>query len=156
MRTASSRPTPTFLAHTGLLAVVLAIIVGMVGMHVTAGPFSDVSFAGGRNAPDLIAAPFSSHISTAQTTMRMAGQTTSIRDSAEDTHTPCADISPCPEMNHLNSVCLPAPGGTAWTTPLPGLSPLQQLPERSLGPPLLTCKHLPASPSPSELSISRT
>lgn len=154
MKTVPFRPSPAFLTQVCLLAAVVAIIVGMLGMHVTTGPFGELSSAGHQHASDVGATSPSSHFSEAQTTACLAGELTLILDSDDDTR--CVDISPCHDMDHLSDACIPAPGGSPLAAPAPGLSPLQPVLERLSGSPLVTCGHLPASPSPSELSISRT
>ena len=154
MRTPSSSPIPTFLVPMGLLAAVVAIIVGMIGMHLTTGPVGQFSSGGHLHASDVSATPSSSLFSGTQTTPCLVSEPTLILDSAEDPR--CADISPCPDMDHLSDVCMTAPGGSPWAAPLPGLSALQPVLGGSPGSPLATSGRVPASFSPSELSISRT
>lgn len=154
MRTPSSRPIPSFLVPAGLLAAVVAIIVGMIGMHLTTGPVGQFSSGGHLHASDVGATLSSSLFSETPTAPCLVSEPTLILDSAEDPR--CADISPCPDREHLSDVCMTAPGGSPWAAPLPGLSALQPVLGGSPGSPSATSGRVPASFSPSELSISRT
>ncbi|XAS63011.1 hypothetical protein ACOM2C_06075 [Pseudarthrobacter sp. So.54] len=161
MTATSQRRVAAFLHHAGLLAAVLAVIGGILGMHVmtgnhsvhapaaTAGPatetaqpghFNSVSGHSGHSTPDgLSMAP-------------EAGVHAPSLAAAQ-----CPDPAGCPEMQAMAPGCIPAANTASLAAPLPGTAVLTV--DTKTGPFLARAagwSYLPGSPSPGQLCISRT
>jgi hypothetical protein len=156
--TAPSRgPFTAFLLQTGFLTAALAIIAGIFGMHIMTGAH---------------------HMSAAHTMPAAAAQETVHLDSLPSSHshppgtstdgaavTPaatgpssssCAPAGSCPKMSAGGNACILSPGNTSLTAPAPGTAPYA-LPDFGAAAAASTnYSYSPASPTPGDLSISRT
>ncbi|WP_332602099.1 hypothetical protein [Arthrobacter sp. S2(2024)] len=132
-----------FLLRTGLLAGLLAIIGGIVGMHVMAGGHSmHATPAMGQSAvvgPATVIGP--SHI---------------VQHADSSPAQSCASPGTCTTMSALHAVCVPAPGHNTLTAPLPGVPPYANAGTSEAGTLVSGYSHRPGSPSPGDLCISRT
>ena len=159
--TASHRTlTAAFLRRAGLLLGLLAIIAGLFGMHVMTGNHS-------RHAPAAVTAPTPGvHAGSAATDGRAVHQgsgTTPVRPAAglrDAAGTPaqmCPCSGSCTGVHAMAGSCTLSVKTGSLSAPSPGITVVGAIPRAGLagtgpGP----YGHLPDSPSPGELSISRT
>lgn len=130
-------PVAAFL-RVGLLAGILAIVAGLLGMHVLAGFHGTDSHR--------------AHASTEHVAVEGPA-------AHHETPTPpsCGCGGGCGEQHTAHASCTPAPSGASLSAPLPGTTLLAVQPRSAAGmdqPPGYS--YFPATPTPSELSISRT
>ncbi|MBT2515479.1 hypothetical protein [Arthrobacter sp. ISL-30] len=148
----------TGVLRTGvLLGGVLAIMAGILGMHIMSSTHSFASTHGAAisHGTAAIQGMVDSHAQV----LAHAGHA-AIPDTGQNSDlTPgatCADPGPCPEMASMHSVCIPLPGHGSLSVPLPGTTAFGTThavgPTTRAGP----YSYLPGSPSPGELCISRT
>ncbi|MEV8147487.1 hypothetical protein AB0O52_04980 [Arthrobacter sp. NPDC080073] len=119
-----------FLLRMGLLAGLLSIIAGIVGMHVMAGGHS------------MHAAPVVSE--------------QAVHHAASPAAPSCTSTGTCTGMSALHAVCIPAPGHNTLTAPVPGVAPYASAATAGSGALVSGNSHRPGSPSPGDLCISRT
>jgi hypothetical protein len=147
-----------FLRRTSLLAALLAIIAGLLGMHVLAGSHgvhgtAVSSAASGSpigNQGKSAAAGHTGHGS------HKAAPAPAAESTAEQPPS-CSCQGSCGEVSAAHATCVPAPGGASLTAPPPGTSPTA-VPDLTAGrfQAVAEYPYLPGSPSPGDLSISRT
>jgi hypothetical protein len=155
--------TAAFLRRTSLLAALLAIVAGLLGMHVLAGSHGVHGTA--------VAAPASnSEVGEARTTAAATAHSDhtapgghvshASAPGAEDTAAQppsCSCQGSCGEVSAAHASCVPAPGGASLTAPPPGTVPVA-VPDLNASrlQAVAAYAYLPGSPSPGDLSISRT
>ncbi|MEO5317760.1 hypothetical protein PV761_04095 [Arthrobacter sp. CC3] len=146
-----------FLRHVGVLAGVLAVIAGILGMHVMTGTHDmpQASAAPGTDIPGVLrpAAP-PQEPATADTGPATAASALSRMVSTPATA--CVTPDPCTEMSAMDAVCVPSAASTALAAPLPGSVPFAPRASADAAAPATECSYVPGSPSPGELCISRT
>lgn len=126
-----------FLLRMGLLAGLLAIMAGILGMHVMAGSHS-------LHATPVLGESAVVNLSHA------------VQDADSSPAPPCASPGTCTAMSALHAVCVPAPGHNTLAAPLPGVPPYANTGMREAGAAPCGYSHRPGSPSPGDLCISRT
>ncbi|MET4901617.1 DUF6153 family protein [Paenarthrobacter sp. CC6] len=145
------------LLSVGLLAAVLALIAGILGMHVMTGAHSahagtTVSEAG-TSAAGTTVTGHDNHGPAPQENAVV--QLTMLGDAASPAQCSCSGN--CSSQHAMATSCIPtvAPGGL--TAPLPNTSISITTPSsESANAPSIPWSYRPGSPSPGELSISRT
>jgi hypothetical protein len=144
-----------FLRRMSLLAALLAIIAGLFGMHVLVGSH-------GVHGPVVSSAAADSPVGNPQTTAATghSGHGTAPAPVAKSTGNQppsCSCQGSCGEVSAAHATCVPAPGGTSLAAPPPGTVPFDG-PDLSGGrfQAVAEYPYLPGSPSPGDLSISRT
>jgi hypothetical protein len=148
-----------FLRRMPLLAALLAIIAGHLGMHVLAGSH-------GVHGTAVAASVSNGAPGNAQRTTAATGHTghrsheAAPAQTAESTGNQppsCSCQGSCGEVSAAHATCVPAPGGTSLAAPPPGTVPFDG-PDMSGGrfQAVAEYPYLPGSPSPGDLSISRT
>lgn len=162
MTTASRGRLMTFLLRAGFLAAALAIIAGIFGMHIMNGAHSTAAHAmpsagGGHAATQLHAsAGHSGHVTTdpGSTEPAAAGMVPAAAVTGSST---CSPFPVCPEMSAGGGACVLSPGNTTLTAPLPGTAP-HALPDFGGAAAAAGANYAysPDSPTPGDLSISRT
>jgi hypothetical protein len=138
---ATAASTARALRRAGLLATVLAVIAGFLGMHILAG------FHAGHSAAGHSAASHgtTTHAAPAEMPTATAGSAS------------CVCQGGCAEKPAAHIGCTPAPPGAAPGAPLPGTSALMAQPRTVRAADLPASRgHLPGTPTPGELCISRT
>ncbi len=126
----------------GLLAGLLSIIAGIVGMHVMAGGHS------------MHAAPIVSPAAVVSEASVVGQQ--AVHHAATPPAPSCTSPGTCTGMSALHAVCVPAPGHNTLTAPLPGVPPYASAGTAESGALVSGYSHRPGSPSPGDLCISRT
>jgi hypothetical protein len=161
------------LRRASLLATLLAIVAGLLGMHV---------LAGSHGVHDMAVAAASADGSVAdQRTTATAGHASDAGHGGHGSHQAAAMVGPakavpapaaentagqppscscqgnCSEMAAAHGSCVPAPGGASLAAPQPGTVAFA-VPDPSAGrlQAVAAYAYVPGSPSPGELSISRT
>ena len=141
----AARPA-ALLRHAFLLAGVLAVILGFLGMHVLASPYGTqtATAAGGEG----------SHTAEHGTTSS-AGHAGHGASPAGLHSAPAADG--CTEQPDAHVDCTPSPAGAALSAPQPGATLVTARPSAAEHTGLLPrSTHFPGTPTPGDLSISRT
>ncbi|MDQ0028718.1 hypothetical protein [Arthrobacter bambusae] len=167
MTTAPRGRLVTFLLRAGFLAAALAIIAGILGMHIMTGAHSMAAHA--------MPAPADEHTATLmRSSPGHTGHGTPEPGTTEvGTETPaapavipaaaaagpptCSPGPTCPKMSSAGTACVPAPGTTTLAAPVPGTAPCA-LPDSNIAAAAAGAHYSfsPDSPTPGELSISRT
>lgn len=162
--TASLRgPVGALLLRAGYLLAALALMAGILGMHIMTGAHSmaathTMPAAAAAVAGQQPGAPAGDAVhSTHQTSG--SGITPEASPAAQPvigSSSSCASAGACPEMHAMDAGCVLKPGNTTLSAPSPGTAP-DALPAFSHAAVTSTnYSHTPDSPSPGELSISRT
>ncbi|MBB6403174.1 hypothetical protein [Arthrobacter sp. AZCC_0090] len=142
-----------FLGRIGLLAALLSIIAGILGMHVMGGSHSmHDPIAIGINAQEP--GTHGGHAVLPGDPSPPAGA--SIRQSAQLPASHCTSSGACTTMSAMSAVCVPAPSHNSLAAPLPGVPPYANEGTAEAGAPIAGYSHRPGSPSPGDLCISRT
>ncbi|WP_157366165.1 DUF6153 family protein [Arthrobacter sp. Soil763] len=133
---------PTVVRRAAILAAVVAVLAGIFGMHVLAAPLG--AAAGHGTEPHAAASHHSPQHGPA---------------AAPETPDPpsCACGAGCGDHHSAHAACTPAPSATSLSAPPPGSAQLSAPRPSAPG----TARdsgysYLPATPTPGELSISRT
>lgn len=145
-----------------LLAAVLAVLAGFLGMHIFSG--SQVVRASAEHsaivAPAVIPGhSTASHAVSGHTTAGHSGTGHPGAATGHETPAPpsCVGGGGCGEQHTAHVSCTPAPSGASVGAPPPGTTLLAVQPRSApLAAPATAYSYLPATPTPSELSISRT
>lgn len=156
---AGTRPHPlALLRRAALLASLLALIAGFLGMHILSDPHSLHSGAGSTQANGSTETLRSthSHDGPLPSEARNLG-TTSVTLGGTPVPPSCVCSDGCSEKPAAHPDCTPSPAGASLNAPQPGTALLATQP-------LATARadrnpdyaYQPASPTPRELSISRT
>lgn len=144
-----------FLRRTVLLAGMLAIIAGILGMHIMTGSHSMTASATVPDAGMILAmhSPATGHTSdtpAAATDSSLSAATTSVHGSS------CSDPGGCAMMTAMDAPCTLSPGNAQLAAPLPGSAPFAVHGGAGTPTPASAHSYLPGSPSPGQLCISRT
>ncbi|MHC6221143.1 hypothetical protein [Arthrobacter sp. MMS24-S77] len=142
-----------FLRHIGLLAALLSIIAGILGMHIMGASHGMHNpIATGINAAEHQA--HGGHIVLPGDPLQPAGA--SVLPSAQLPASHCTSSGTCTAMSAMSAVCVPAPSHNSLTAPLPGVPPYADEGTPEPGLQIAGYSHRPGSPSPGDLCISRT
>lgn len=158
MTATAHRQTGAFLRRAGLVAAVLAIIAGIFGMHVLTGTHA-------MHFPDTAGTAMSTH--HAATSADHTGHPAAAADlvhygasadqsMAGTTVKPCSDSGDCTSMQAMTTACTPSATTASMAAPPPGTNVLGNSNNTAAGAVTGQWSYLPGSPSPCELSISRT
>ena len=162
-----------------LLVGVLAIVAGFLGMHIMTGMHgahamtavtSSAEAAGSSSRPEtgLASHPaaHAPHVGTmghdSMATAATAATATSGPEQAGNTKAAepsasCMCQSSCTDPASMHSACVPSAAVTSLAAPPPGMAPASMHNPESHGDAAVRAYfYLPASPSPGDLSISRT
>jgi hypothetical protein len=158
MTAAAKRLAMAFLRRAGGFAAVLAVIAGILGMHVMTGNHSmhspaamTAATAGAVHAES----PADSHSGYYQASGTHSTHQASGQDLAVASSGPCSDG--CTGMQTMTTSCTPSAKTGSLTAPLPGTTVFGAVPAGLLSGGLPgVYSYLPGGPSPGELSISRT
>ncbi len=156
MGIARSRSAAGGALRVALLTAVLAVLAGFLGMHIFSG--SQVVRASAEHsaadAPaDAAGHSTASHAASGHTTAGHPGTAT-----RHETPAPPSCVGGgCGEQHTAHVSCTPAPAGASVGAPAPGATLLALQPRSApSADPATAYSYLPATPTPSELSISRT
>lgn len=156
MTAAIAHRTMVFLRRAVLLAGILAIIAGILGMHVLTGSHSMPMAAAGSAAGIPHQDPMMLDGLPGQTAAPAGAPGASTAAPHEVSVSSCPDQTPCPAMTSMDQPCIPAPGNTTLDAPLPGTTAFVLHPGTGTNHHAPAHTYLPVSPSPGELCISRT
>ncbi|MBE4720112.1 hypothetical protein [Pseudarthrobacter sp. AB1] len=155
--TGSVRVT-AFLTRAVLLTGFLAIVAGILGMHIMTGAHSMPTATPGMDtAVQQIQNPVShpgrapaqsSQTASAAGPGMLAGSASSCADAT--------NAAGCQSMSAMDAVCVLSPANTSLSAPLPGTAPLQTPDTNALAKATISYSFPPESPSPGDLCISRT
>lgn len=154
MTDALSRRLGSFLRRAFLRAGMLAIIAGILGMHVMTGSHSmPPSAVPVEEVLQAMRSPTPEHtaLHAALAIGRSASAGTATLPGPD-----CADPDVCTMMSAMEASCIPSPGNTPLAAPLPGKTPFAAHDDADAPTPASTYSYLPGTPSPGELCISRT
>jgi hypothetical protein len=155
MTAISSGRATAFLRRGALLAGLLAIVAGILGMHIMTGTHAMPAAATGHDTGALHAMPAPEHPNHVADITAVTGTTAA----PGITHAPgpsCADTGGCTMISAMGGNCVPSPGTTTLAAPPPGTTPLPSSRGPITGLPDTGYGFIPRSPSPGQLSISRT
>lgn len=155
MTAPSGGPFTAFVLRAGFLTAALAIIAGIVGMHIMTGAHymgaAHTMPAAAAQSVELHSVP-SGH---SHTPGASAGASAVIQP-AVGSSSSCSPAGSCPEMSAGGNGCVLSPGNTSLTVPAPGTAPYA-LPDFVAAAAARThYVYSPVSPSPGDLCISRT
>lgn len=160
MNAPGHRLATTFLHRAGLLAGVLAIIAGIFGMHVMTGTHSV-------HAPAAVTATSDGTVHSYPAVDGHAGhqapgaptahQASALQDKDVASAQSCSCSGDCTSMQAMTVSCIPSAKTWSLAAPLPGITGFG-VNDRAGMSSTVTARnaYLPGSPSPGELSISRT
>jgi hypothetical protein len=159
-----------------LLMGVLAIVAGFLGMHIMTGMHgahamtavtssTEPAWPSSHTANSLASHP-SAHALSAGTTaldsMAPPSATPSVpgltgNSRTDEPSATCVCQSSCTDPASMHSACVPSAAVTSLAAPPPGTAPTSiHTPDPRGNDAVRTYSYLPASPSPGDLSISRT
>lgn len=144
-----------FLRRASLLAGMLAVVAGILGMHIMTGSHSMPASAAGMDMAQVAQAS----AATGPEPGNAAAQgNPAAHGPAYMSWQPCirTDAGACAKMSAMGAVCIPSPGNPPLAVPLPGVTPFAANVPAKLSAASATYAYLPGSPSPGELCISRT
>lgn len=155
------------LLRTALFLGVLAILAGFIGMHVLAsshtqhGPGAMAAVPAGTHAAASSAAPHTAPHAMADGTVHAASldpaSARPMGSSAPEPPPSCVSTGETGEMSAPHASCIPAPATAGLSAPPPGAASFAgPEPAADIGRVLYASTHVPGSPTPGELSISRT
>lgn len=160
--TASDRNAASaFLHRAGLLAGILAVLAGILGMHVMTGSHSmhspaALTAAAGAATVHAGTAPADGHPlhGTASTS---SSHRTGVQIASSSSAEECSCSDSCKSMHTMTVSCTPLAQTGSLSVPLPGTGVFGSISNaRAPGAVPHTYSYLPGSPSPGQLSISRT
>lgn len=160
--TASRRNVASaFLHRAVLLAGILAVLAGILGMHVLTGTHtmhSPAALTAAAGAATVHTEPAAGHghpaygVADTSSPDRTGGQIAA-SSSAEE----CSCSDSCAGMHTMTVSCTPSAKTGSLSVPQPGTAVFGIISNtRAPGAVSHSCSYLPDSPSPGELSISRT
>lgn len=157
MTDALPRRTAAILRRASLLAGLLAIIAGILGMHVMTGPHSLPASAAipGAEVSLVMQPPATAHSDHAPEAASVVGSSLS-SDTRSMPGPSCADPGGCAMMSAMEASCIPSPGNASLAAPLPGSTPFAAHDDADAPTPASVYSYRPGSPSPGQLCISRT
>lgn len=156
------RITTAFLPSAGLLALVIAIVAGILGMHVLTAGHSEHSMAA---AAPTAAGGTAAGVTAAGAAPAHDGHQEHERHAEHHKTDAAVDAAPerdscsggCTGMHTTAASCTPSAKTGSLSAPLPGTAALGSIFSVATPcPAALWYSYVPASPSPGELSISRT
>ncbi|MGY2747754.1 hypothetical protein [Arthrobacter sp. UYCu723] len=140
-----------FLRRASLLAGMLAIIAGILGMHIMSGSQSmPVSAA----SPAMTMAHDVRASAACTTVAGPAVQGTPVAVSLPGLS--CAGTPGCATMSAMDAACVPFPGTALLAAPLPGDTLMPAANAANPSTESAPYAYLPGGPSPCDLCISRT
>jgi hypothetical protein len=156
------------LRRTGLLAGILAVLAGILGMHVLTGTHSMHSPAALTAALTADASAATAHTGAAaghghaahgaaatSPTHVASGKQVTASSSVEPC--PCSCSDSCASTHTMTASCTPSGKTGSISVPLPGTAVFDVISNaRAPGAVPVSYSYLPGGPSPGELSISRT
>ena len=146
-----------FLRRAGLLAGLLAIIAGVLGMHILTGSHN-MAMAGPMPAmeavQEAVEQPATGHGGHRTATTAAASLTAPADPAPASAASGCTAANPCADMSTMGGSCIPSPGTGAPAVPPPTSSLTAT--DWPLPAPAARYSYLPESLSPGELCISRT
>ncbi|MHC6223132.1 hypothetical protein [Arthrobacter sp. MMS24-S77] len=150
MTTAISASIEVFLRRAGLFAGMVAIIAGILGMHILSGSH-DMTLSASGSAAGML--------HTGHVMGDAGGQPQALVSHPDAALSPSASFCPAPaafpSMSTMDQECIPAPGSTSFDVPLPGTTcrthRVQIGTDHGAGR-----SYVSSSPSPGDLGISRT
>ena len=151
-------PAITFLRRAGLFTAVLAVIVGIFGMHVMTGTRTMHSPA---TAAASVSAPHGSS-PAGHTAEHLSGPFTApdvhaAQDEAGARTVQCTDSGNCTSVQSMTAACTPSAKTGSLAAPLPGTGIIARNTNAAMPSAIgVRWSYLPGSPSPGELCISRT
>lgn len=156
----SRGPVMVLLRSAGLLAGMLAVIAGLLSMHIMTGDHDrpQVSASPGMDIPAGVLQPAVplQDFGTANAGRAAVPDAVSRSVSALELAAACASPDPCTAMSAMDAVCVPSPADTIFAAPLPGGTPFAPQALAGGAVPVTQYSYLPGSPSPCDLCISRT
>jgi hypothetical protein len=158
MTATAHRHAAAFLRHAGLVAAVLAIIAGIFGMHVLTGTHAMHTPAAATAAADVHPAVSPDHSGHAAVSRTFTGsRATAEQDPAGLSGDQCSESGGCTGMHTMSMACTPSANTASMDAPEPGTFVLGILNNTAAAGAFTgQWSYLPGSPSPGELSISRT
>lgn len=156
MVTAPMRKPAAALTRAALLSAILAVVAGLLGMHVFAGAHDSIwpPVSGTDAASTASDHPFdhpkSGHADSGHSSPAALPQTPEPTSS-------CVCGGDCGDQHTAHATCTPVPSGASLSAPPPGTTLLAVQPRSAAEVEQLPANcYLPATPTPNELSISRT
>lgn len=147
-----------FLRRGAVLAAVMAVAAGILGMHVLTGDHSAHSLAAmtatvaGAGHGELPADGHAGHHTVAAASIQEASTAGSMGGASAGQ---CS--GGCTGMDAVTVSCVPSLGSGSLAAPLPGTAVFDDLPQAwTTGELRRVYSYLPSGPSPGGLSISRT
>jgi hypothetical protein len=164
MTAVSSGPVPAFLFRAGIVAGVLAIIAGILGMHVMTGNHS-MHHSAAAQLPAAVMSAGDSHSGHQgadrhevphPTTGEPEGERVAVA-LEEGPAASCTCSAECAGVQAMSAACTPSAKTGTLAAPEPGQGTMTSDSRYGLpGGASTSYAYLPGSPSPGELSISRT
>lgn len=149
-----------FFRRAALLTVFLAIVAGILGMHIMTGAHTMPTAAAGTTMevpqPQGVGHTGHAPLQSSPRGTETEPATASRPDGVSGQASSCADTSGCTSMSAMDAVCVLSPANTSLSAPLPGLTPLQAPDTSGAAAASTGYSYLPGSPSPRDLCISRT
>ncbi|MBT2551479.1 hypothetical protein [Arthrobacter sp. ISL-5] len=162
MAASHRKAAPALLRRTGLLAGILAVLAGILGMHVLTGTHSmhsPAALTAGASGATVHTGAAAGHVHAAQgaaatsPTHVDSGKQVAASSSVE----PCSCSDSCASTHTMTVSCTPSGKTGSLSVPLPGTAVFDVVSNaRAPGALPASYSYLPGSPSPGELSISRT
>jgi hypothetical protein len=156
MTAIASRRATAFLRRAYLLAGILAIVAGILGMHIMTGTHTMPASAIGHDTGALHAVQAApdhpGHVAVITEVPAASAEQSLTRPPGPW----CGDACGCTMMSAMDGSCVPSPGSTTLAAPLPGTTTLPTAGGTNAATPAGGYAYLPGSPSPGQLSISRT
>ncbi|MDQ0677339.1 hypothetical protein QFZ30_000721 [Arthrobacter pascens] len=156
--------TTAFLHRAGLFAALLAVIAGILGMHVMTGTHGTHSPAA-VTATDAVLTPITGtghaesppgHAGHSAPSGTVANSQSSVQDAA-GTLEQCSCSGSCANGHAMTAACTPTAKTGSFSAPLPGTTVIAVISSGAADGMLPGLwSYLPDAPSPGELSISRT
>lgn len=141
--------------RASLLSGMLAIIAGIIGMHLMSGSHVLPATAAGLGVDTSRDAQVSAVITPAPGGGARPGAPAEQRPESLSGLS-CADAGLCPAMTGMAAACIPSPGHPPLEAPLPGTTPFADTVPAALPAGFRPYPYLPGAPSPGDLCISRT
>ncbi|MET4095070.1 hypothetical protein [Arthrobacter sp. UYCu712] len=154
MTAISARRATAFLRRGALLAGLLAIVAGILGMHIMTGTHAMAAVATGHETGALHAMP--AHPGHVADITAVPGTTTAAPGITHAAGPSCADTGGGTMISAMGGNCVPSPGTTTLAARPPGTTPLPSSGGTITGVSDTGYGFIPRSPSPGQLSVSRT
>ena len=160
MVTASIPKPASALTRAALLSAILAVVAGLLGMHVLAGAHASHASIWPSGSGTDAASTASDHTASGHPVSGHADSGHSGPAALHQTPEPtssCVCAGDCGDQHAAHATCTPAPSGASLSAPPPGTAALTDQPRSTPATDQeRPYSYLPATPTPSELSISRT